>query len=228
MVIVNNSGNVGIGTSTPTAAKLVVNDSSVGTGVFGVSSVGSGVFGRSTYASGWGVFGDNTAGGWAGFFNGKVRVGVLTIAGGADLAEKFEVRAPEKVSAETKNAIQPGMVVSIDPAHPGQLMLSNTAYDRRAAGVISGAGGVNPGMLMAQPGSAADGDQPVAMVGRVYCWADASYGAIQPGDLLTSSNTPGHAMKMTDHKRGQGAIIGKAMTRLDHGEGLILVLVSLQ
>ena len=81
---------------------------------------------------------------------------------------------------------------------------------------------------MGQAGSVADGEHPVALSGRVYCWADASGGAIEPGDLLTTSATPGHAMKVTDHARAQGAIIGKAMTSLDRGTGLVLVLVSLQ
>jgi hypothetical protein len=35
-------------------------------------------------------------------------------------------------------------------------------------------------------------------------------------------------MKVTDHAQAQGAILGKAMTSLEAGEGLVLVLVSLQ
>jgi hypothetical protein len=72
------------------------------------------------------------------------------------------------------------------------------------------------------------GPYPVALTGRVYCWADASYGPIEPGDLLTTSDTPGHAMKVKNHKKAQGAIIGKAMTSLKTGKGLVLVLVTLQ
>lgn len=94
--------------------------------------------------------------------------------------------------------------------------------------MISGAGGVNPGMLMGQSGTKADGKHPVALTGRVYCLADTANGAIQPGDLLTTSGLPGHAMKVTDPGQAQGAIIGKAMTALDRGQGLVLVLVSLQ
>jgi hypothetical protein len=108
------------------------------------------------------------------------------------------------------------------------LIPSRQAYDRRVAGIISGAGGIQTGMLMGQEGSKADGAHPVALSGRVYCWADASYGPIEPGDLLTTSDTPGHAMKVTDYERAQGAIVGKAMSSLDQGRGLILILVSLQ
>jgi hypothetical protein len=35
-------------------------------------------------------------------------------------------------------------------------------------------------------------------------------------------------MKVTDYERAKGAIIGKAMSSLEEGRGLILVLVSLQ
>ncbi len=151
---------------------------------------------------------------------GRVTTEVLDITGGADLSENFNVRF--------ETALRPGMVVSIDPEHPGELRLSATAYDRTVAGIISGAGGVNTGLLMGQQGSEADGKHPVALTGRVYCLADASQEPIQPGDLLTTSAVPGHAMKAVDHQRAQGAILGKAMSSLASGEGLVLVLVSLQ
>jgi len=55
---------------------------------------------------------------------------------------------------------------------------------------------------------------------------DASYGPIQPGDLLVSSPTPGHAMVAEDPK--MGTVIGKAMEGLEKGTGVIPVLVTLQ
>jgi hypothetical protein len=151
---------------------------------------------------------------------GITRTKVLEITGGADLAEPFDI-----VSEST---IQPGMVVAIDIAHAGQLKIAENAYDKTVAGIISGAGGIQPGMVMGQDGTIANGHHPVALTGRVYCRVDASYGAVRPGDLLTTSDTPGHAMKVTDHDQAQGAIIGKAMTSLEEGQGLVLVLVSLQ
>ena len=72
-------------------------------------------------------------------------------------------------------------------------------------------------------------DQDVALAGRVYCKVDATEGGIEPGDLLTTSATPGYAMKATDYIRAQGAILGKAMEKLEQGKkGHILVLVTLQ
>ncbi|MSU58977.1 MAG: hypothetical protein EXS35_12555 [Pedosphaera sp.] len=150
---------------------------------------------------------------------GRITTQVLEITGGSDLAENFDIQSPHA---------EPGMIVRIDPAHPGELAVSDRAYDRTVAGVVSGAGGVKPGMLMGQRNSKADGKHPVALTGRVYCLVDASHGAVEPGDLITTSATPGHGMKVTDHTRAHGAIIGKAMTGLANGKGLVLLLVSLQ
>lgn len=152
---------------------------------------------------------------------GRVITEVIQITGGADFSEQFDLSCGD-------SAADPGSVVSIDPSSPGQLCLSSSAYDRRVAGIISGAGGVKPGMLMGQRGTEADGQHPVALTGRVYCKVDASFGPIEPGDLLTTSPVSGHAMKVRDHSRASGAILGKAMTSLESGRGLVLVLVSLQ
>jgi hypothetical protein len=151
---------------------------------------------------------------------GTVKCSVLKLTGGSDIAEPFDIKKTDMVKT--------GMVLVIDPDNPGKLKLSDKAYDRCVAGIISGAGGIEPGVLMGKSNSVADGEYPVAMTGRVYGWADASNGPIQPGDLLTTSDTPGHAMKVTDYTKAQGAVIGKAMSSLQKGRGLVLVLVSLQ
>ena len=153
--------------------------------------------------------------------DGRTTVPVLEINGGVDLAERFDVAA-------ASGEVTPGLAVCIDVDHPGRLVVCTKAYDRTVAGVVSGAGGIEPGMVLGQEGSPADGDYPVALTGRVYVWADASAGPIGPGDLLTTSAIPGHVVAVRDYGRAQGAIIGKAMSSLDEGLGLILVLVSLQ
>ncbi|MHC4696037.1 MAG: hypothetical protein ACYTFA_04760 [Planctomycetota bacterium] len=154
--------------------------------------------------------------------DGITYVDILTIEGGADLAEPFDVTGGVA-------AAEPGMLVSIDPHNVGKLAVSDSAYDCKVAGVISGAGGIKPGMLMGQTGSIAHGEHPIALTGRVWTLCDTSVEPIEPGDLLTTSDTPGHAMKVTDTARAQGAVIGKAMSRLAKGErGLVLVLVNLQ
>lgn len=148
-----------------------------------------------------------------------VKVRTLIIEGGADLAEPFAMGGG--------NALPKGTVVVIDDAEAGRLKQSTREYDTCVAGIISGANGIRPGIAMKQEGVNESGQQ-VALTGRVYCKADASFGAIKPGDLLTTSPTPGHAMKVTDHSRAQGAVLGKAMSALDEGTGFVLVLVTLQ
>lgn len=149
---------------------------------------------------------------------GTTRTCILTIVGGCDLAEPFPLKDEQ---------IAKGSVVVIDEDHPGRLMQSEQAYDKRVAGIISGANGVNPGITLQQEGTFDQG-QNVALSGRVYVQADASFGAIKPGDMLTTSNTPGHAMKVGNHAKAQGAILGKAMSALKEGKGMVLVLVTLQ
>ncbi|MBS0197308.1 MAG: collagen-like protein [Planctomycetes bacterium] len=150
--------------------------------------------------------------------NGAFEVKTLQIDGGSDLVEGFDSQTAD---------IEPGTLMVIDPQHPGQVMPSTTAYDSKVAGIISGAGGVNPGIHMGQDG-VMDGKHPIAMTGRVYVKCSTTGGSIKPGDLLTTSGIAGHAMKAADRTLAPGATIGKAMSSLDSGEGLVLVLVNLQ
>jgi hypothetical protein len=144
----------------------------------------------------------------------------LTIRGGCDLAEPFQF-------SSAANEIPQGAVVVIDEENPGHLKLSDQPYDARVAGIVSGANGINTGIQMHQEG-VLEGGKNVALSGRVYVQADTSNGAIKAGDLLTTSSIAGHAMKVTDHARAQGATLGKAMSALKDGQGMILVLVTLQ
>jgi hypothetical protein len=150
--------------------------------------------------------------------DGRITTETLEITGGADLVESFETGGSEYA---------PGTVLVIDPEHPGELTTSATAYDRRVAGVVSGAGDVRPGLHLGQAG-VTSGSTPVALTGRVYVSCSAENGPIQPGDLLTTSSNPGRAMRATDAERSNGAVLGKAMTALEGDGGLVLVLVNLQ
>jgi hypothetical protein len=249
---ITTSGDVGIGTTSPDEklhvyGKIKLTDASSGAGSVGIDPSGLGGAGVFTMNDDNGTLtvymaaAHGGSGGGADIRlyrrdgggnkrtihldadyggNGRITTDELAITGGADLSEQFDV--------DGEHVARPGMVVSIDSERPGKLLISNEAYDNKVAGIISGAGGIKPGMMMGQKGSEADGGHPVALTGRVYCWADASNGSIEPGDLLTTSDTPGHAMKVYDHSSALGAIIGKAMTPLKSDRGLVLVLVSLQ
>ena len=149
--------------------------------------------------------------------NGTARVKVLEITG-ADLAEKFP----------TTETLEPGTVVEIDPDNPGHLRKARGAYNKRVAGVVAGANGLSKGIILGNLEGSED-HTPIAMSGRVWVHADATHEAIEPGDLLATSDLPGHAMKASDPSRAHGTVIGKAMTRLEKGKtGMVLVLVNLQ
>ncbi|MFH1844658.1 MAG: hypothetical protein ABIF77_15765, partial [bacterium] len=212
----NGVGGMGIGVhgSQDGSGWGVFGTTPSGRGVYGYSTDGDGIYGFSN--TGAGVYGSSTSG-YAGVFDGTVRVDVLEITG-ADVAEKFPV------SEETK----PGMVVMIDAANPGQLCVSRGAYNRCVAGVVSGAGDIPVGTILGNlPGS--EDSPPIALSGRVWVHCHAADTAIKPGDLLTTSDTPGHAMAATDFAQAHGTVIGKAMSTLPRGEtGLVLVLVNLQ
>jgi hypothetical protein len=195
-------------------------------GVIGVNNVGgNGVYGTSV--SGNAVAGKSTKGN-AGWFDGPVYVnGNVDVTGdvvlsavsasGGDCAEEFEVTGTAD--------IEPGTVMVLD--QNGALRSSQQAYDKRVAGVISGAGDYKPGLILDRKESS-EGRVPIALIGKVYCKVDAQYVAIEVGDLLTTSPTPGHAMKAADPLKAFGTVIGKALRPLEGGQGLIPILVALQ
>jgi hypothetical protein len=135
----------------------------------------------------------------------------------ADCAEDFDVAADADA--------EPGsvMVIGCD----GRLKVSDRAYDRRVAGVVSGARDLKPGIVLGRQDGAAS-RRPIALSGRVWCQVDASASPIETGDLLTTSSVPGCAMRAVDPARAFGAVLGKALAPLDAGRDLIPVLVALQ
>jgi hypothetical protein len=141
---------------------------------------------------------------------------------GADCAEEFS----------TLLGAEPGSVLVITDDE--QLMPCSSAYDRRVAGVVSGAGSYKPGIVLgadlgdAGRGRVTAGRQPIALNGRVYCKVDTGGGPIETGDLLTTSDRPGHAMRVADQSQAFGAVLGKALRPHTSGTGLIPVLVALQ
>lgn len=180
-------------------------------GYFGAgSSTGTGIYAHSP--------------GWAADFRGKVRIRdynsnavVMELGSGLDYAEGFHVMK--------KYEVEPGMVLVIDPEHPGKLKISQEPYDTKVAGIVAGAEGLGSGVRL----GAGQFDHDVALAGRVYCFVDATKEPVRPGDLLTTSDLPGYAMKARDYDRAKGAILGKAMEPLSKGKkGKILVLVTLQ
>ena len=135
----------------------------------------------------------------------------------ADCAENFDVADAQ--------VLEPGTVMVIGGAE--KLQQCTEAYDKRVAGVISGAGDCKPGMILGHRLSQ-DERMPLALTGKVFCKVDAQFAPVAVGDLLTTSPSPGYAMKATDATKAFGAVIGKALRPLTEGRGLIPILVALQ
>ena len=141
--------------------------------------------------------------------NGTTRTKSLEITGG-DLAEARHGAGGA--------ALLPGMVVVFDEIEQGKVRPTDRPYDKKVAGVISGAGKYFAGVCLLQE-ELARGAAPVAQVGSVEVWC---VGPVEVGDLLTTSEVPGHAMAISDPLRGIGCTIGKAVTALKAGErGLV-------
>ena len=121
-------------------------------------------------------------------------------------------------------ATEPGSVVVL--AGGDQVRVSDQPYDRRVAGIVSGAGNYRPGIVLdCQPHA---NRCSLALTGKVWCKVDADLGPIEVGEMLTTSATPGHAMAALDPAKAFGAVIGKALQPLREGRGLIPILVALQ
>jgi hypothetical protein len=207
-------------------------------GVFGVSGSSEGVHGQTNSAvtaaisaihlnangTGAALFAQKAGTvGHAGYFQGNVQVnGNLGITGqlnfgNADCAEDFNLVAD--AVAEPGTVMVLGDNEAVEPCA--------RAYDKRVAGVVSGAGKYRPGILLDQQDTGRN-RAPIGLVGKVYCKVDADYGAIEIGDLLTTSTTPGHAMKVLRPQEAFGSVIGKALSPLPAGRNLIPILIALQ
>lgn len=140
--------------------------------------------------------------------------------GGADFAESMAVRGD-------RSGYGPGDLLVIDVKGERRLALSQEPYSTLVAGIYS----TKPGMLGSTRKADEAGAQdeiPLAVVGIVPCKVTAENGPIHRGDLLVTSTIPGHAMKGTERNRMLGAVVGKALEPLQHGTGVIQVLVTLQ
>jgi hypothetical protein len=144
-------------------------------------------------------------------------------------------------------------VVVADESAKESIVKSTKPYQTGVVGIISTKPHMTMGMELVideKTGELLKDAKPsarLALTGRVPVKVSGENGAIVPGDYLTSSSTPGFAMKWTlldvntakdfddlkrilsENERRRGAIIGKALENFSgSGNGKIVVLVSLQ
>ena len=232
----SNTGGAGVWGEHKGSGSGVVGKSHGGIGVFGVSETFEGIhaetkspgtaaiaaYNSNPNGTGAAIFAKKEGSkGHAGFFVGDVFVtGTLgvqvdIILANADFAEDFTVT----------EQTEPGEVMVL--TEDGTLTQSTKVYDKKVVGVLSGAGNYKPGIILDKQNNDAN-RKPIAMMGKVFCKVDADASPIETGDMLTTSNIPGYAMKAIDPFKAFGAVIGKALASLSEGKGLIPILVTLQ
>ena len=225
-----------------------------GYGGYFTSNTGIGVHGRSTAppsftnayapgvygysASGAGVMGEAgpSGGSVAGFFAGTVLVDGNFFATGSKAGYVVDVAR----NAGTETLAQGDLVLITGVTDPvlGEIPVplvrkADVAASTAVVGVVDAAYRIDDNELgrlsaLAEAGTIYPGDYlTIVTLGAFRAIkVDASYGAIRPGDLLTSSPTPGHAMRADDPR--MGTVIGKALDSLETGVGVIAVMVTLQ
>jgi hypothetical protein len=248
--IVLNSGNVGLGTGSPSyrldahgsdyqVARLLSSHSAGAMLYLTAAATGGSSHYFYSTANGSSHGSDRLLIGEAGndpmmvLQNGSVGIGTTTptsklhVAG--DIKVDGNIAAKYQDVAEwvpSREHLEPGSVVVLGDVS-SEVLTSTTAYDESVAGVIS----PRPGVVLGERGP---GKSLVAHSGRVRVKVDATFGAIERGDVLVSSPTRGHAMKSQPIEVGAaklhrpGTILGKAIEPLASGRGEILVLLTLQ
>jgi hypothetical protein len=139
-----------------------------------------------------------------------------TFVSGSDFAESLRTEG-------AKAKYEPGDVLSMSTAHPGEVVKARHPRDRTLIGVYS----TRPAVLGADKGGVTrvgKNEVPVAITGIVPVKATAANGPIRVGDLLTSSSLPGRAMN-AGRTPAVGTVLGKAMGALERGAGTIRMLV---
>jgi len=197
------ANSVALGTDT--TGNYVATGAVSGTGLSGSSSSEGGTFTVTSNATNSSTGGTIVARDGSGNFNANIITATATTARYADLAENY-------TSDENYEA---GTVVELG----GTAEVTQTRRPTSVA--IAGIVSTDPAYLM---NSDSEGIS-VALIGRVPCKVT---GKINKGDLLVSSDVPGHAKAHRDiHNPPAGSMIGKAIDNKDDvGTGVIEVLVG--
>ena len=132
-------------------------------------------------------------------------------SGAADVAEWVHMSTPA----------EPGDVVEFNPLAPQRYRITQSPFSSLVAGVIS----TTPGVTL---GTDLDASEKalLALVGIVPVKVTDEGGPIQPGDLLVTSSTPGHAMRWAGPEPCSCSLVGKALEPMDGEQGVIMMLLT--
>ena len=157
---------------------------------------------------------------------GIVTSGNMTVNGKLNVTGNVDPIISELFLTDSRHRYDVGTVLIADP-NSDKYIPCTDAYQTSVVGVVSPETEVDEnGYVLATILGAAASFKDDGSRLEVKIKADAKYGAIHRGDLLTTSATPGHAMLAADPKIG--TIVGKALESLDNGTGEIKVMVTLQ
>jgi len=155
---------------------------------------------------------------------GNVTADGTITGGGADVAEAVAVEG-------MPTRYEPGDVMVVSADRNRTFAKSFEPYMSALAGVYAS----KPGLLLTERGMSEDlSDRiPLGIAGIIPTKVSAETGAINRGDLLVTSSTPGHAMRAEPvlingiEVYPAGAILGKALEPFEGpGTGIIEVLVN--
>ena len=239
--IKKTTGNVGIGTTNPTSAKLQIYNAETATNLYGVyidhdetsTTYALWITGDGTYGIGLDANSDDNC------YDGDG-------PGGCSLNDYAEMM-------EFSELPEDGDVIIIDIENPSELKVSDKPYDKLVAGIAS----EEPAMVIGSYGITIKGwdkgnitrdgyyTYPLAISGRKRINVNDENGEIMPGDLLVTSSERGKAMKFTllkfngdessqeladklnENEQRRNSILGKAMTSKGK-DNKVLALITLQ
>lgn len=150
-------------------------------------------------------------------------------ADGAFYGTSFETTSADIAEwVPVSGSVEPGAVLDLDPDNPGQYRKARGQCSDLVAGVVSS----DPGAILGSERQIPDSGLPapdwalLALIGIVPVRVTNEGGPIQPGDLLVTSSTPGHAMRWDGPDPCPCCLVGKALEAMMDETGVILVLLT--
>ncbi|BDQ04956.1 MAG: hypothetical protein KatS3mg084_0474 [Candidatus Dojkabacteria bacterium] len=196
---INNLGNVGIGTNSPTA-RLTVN------GSVRLDLTGTG--------TGWAVCHSGSA-----TATDDVNLVDCTSTPSADYMEMYPVESNAQIGDILMASND--YVLTKDSERIVKLVKSNSTNKQKIIGVMSDINKAGDFNSIGHNINDSDNPQPVALAGRVYVNMDPTSPDIEPGDMITVSNVPGKGTKLT----GSGFVVGKALEAWSSASGQTKVMI---
>lgn len=126
----------------------------------------------------------------------------------------------------TATNVEAADVIVADPDNTERAIKSTSAYQSSVIGVVADGTSsfvIDPYREGKKTKPANSDLHPMVLAGRVPVKVTNEGGVVKPGDYLTASSTPGHAMKATR----AGATIGKALEAFDGTTGSVLALINI-